>query len=67
VQEKSWSRFGQGAAAALSMAKSAERAKPKAVQHSAKQLLQSGRRLSLSIADVEPEVFFVMSMGSLQS
>jgi hypothetical protein len=43
VQEKSAARLGHGEAGGLSMAKSAERVKPKAVQHSAKQREQSAR------------------------
>ncbi|BCW05136.1 hypothetical protein NtRootA1_12740 [Arthrobacter sp. NtRootA1] len=45
VQEKSLAMFGQAEAAGLSIAKSAERAKPRAVQQRAKHLLQSGLRV----------------------
>jgi hypothetical protein len=45
VQEKSVAMLGQAEAAGLSIAKSAERANPRAVQQRAKQLPQSGRRV----------------------
>lgn len=50
VHEKSGPRFRQGVPAGLSMAKSAVREKPSAVQQSAKQLPQSGRSDSRSVA-----------------
>ncbi|MDO6142873.1 hypothetical protein [Paenarthrobacter aurescens] len=44
VQEKSSAMFGHGEAAGLSIAKSADRENPNAVQQRAKQLPQSGLR-----------------------
>ncbi|GAA3867031.1 hypothetical protein GCM10022381_08270 [Leifsonia kafniensis] len=51
VQEKSEARLEQGEPAGLSTGKSAERENPKAVQHRAKQLPQSGRSKSRPVGD----------------
>jgi hypothetical protein len=49
VQEKSSAMFGHGEAAGLSIAKSADRANPSAVQQRAKQLPQSGLRVGENV------------------
>ncbi|MCU1633750.1 MAG: hypothetical protein JWM61_2402 [Micrococcaceae bacterium] len=65
VQEKSESRFWQGVPAGLSMAKSVLRENPRAVQQSAKQLPQSGRKDPRSRDGEEDAVesFEVKGMG----
>jgi len=63
-QEKSSVRFRQGVPAGLSIGKSADLWKPKAVQQSAKQLAQFARRSVRSLVDASEESRDVMSEGS---
>ncbi|WP_247829301.1 hypothetical protein [Arthrobacter antioxidans] len=63
VHEKSDARFWQGVPGGLSMGKSAVREKPRAVQQSAKQLLQSGRKDPRSRAGEEGLTEFLCMAG----
>ena len=67
VQEKSSARFKQGVPAGLSIGKSADLWKPKAVQQSAKQLAQFARRVERSSVVVSEESVDVMGERSFWS